>query len=68
LLGEEVVTALKRISEPSEREKKNKNVDTIQQLKLKSQEKEIAMQLQNHSNTENLTCKVLHKDLSVFPP
>ena len=63
-----MVTALKGISEPSEREKNHKNVDTIQQLKLKSQEKENAMQLQNLLNTENLTCKVLHRDLSVFPP
>jgi len=26
------------------------------------------MQLQNLSNTENLTCQVLHTDLSVFLP
>jgi hypothetical protein len=68
LLGEEVATALKGISEPSETAKNDKNVDTIQQLKLKSHEKENTMQLQNLSNTENLTCKVLHRDLSVFPP
>jgi len=36
LLGEELVTVLKGISEPSEREKNHKNVDTIQQLKPKS--------------------------------
>jgi hypothetical protein len=51
LLGEEVSTALKGISEPSETEKNQKNIDTIQQLKpiCKSQEKENTMQLQNLS-------------------
>jgi hypothetical protein len=51
LLGEEVATALKGISEPSKTVKNHKDVDTIKQLKLicKSQKKENAMQLQNLS-------------------